>query len=222
MARVRKKASWVLRVSTIWCWIVTAAVAATPKDTHQTDALKSAAPAALRKMLPSLDSAWMKQRHGFDGDDDLKNVSVGEPFQPHILTEDAVKKYREGDAVLKALEPYAKWYLPVISKGKTACWLSLYQNSAGNWQADSLGMADWAHVWAEVCREWPATKGYSPTFVIMPSRQRFYFTIPEATPANLTPLSRPTAGTKPGSYKTLQPANETFAELRRQENPGPK
>src|SRR5689334_12309191 len=135
MVRVRQKSTFALRAWMMWFWILAVAVQAAPTVTNQTEVLKSAAPAALRRMLPSLDSAWMKQRHGFDPGDDLKNVTVGQPFQPYILTEDAIKTYRNGDAVLKALEPYAKWYLPVISKGKVACWLSLYQNNAGNWEA---------------------------------------------------------------------------------------
>ncbi|MGZ5567132.1 MAG: hypothetical protein ACXWKG_08980 [Limisphaerales bacterium] len=174
---------------------------------------------ALHKMLSVLDSGWMKQRHGFAPDDDLKNVTLGEPFEPFVLTDEAIKDYKEGEPLTKILQPTGKLYFPVVSKGKTACWLTLYKNNAGTWSADSLGMADWARVWAGVCTDWPSGKGYSPIFIIMPRQQRFFFTVPQQTPQNLTPLSRPVADAAPQSYKNLQSARATFSELRGQQNP---
>ena len=157
-------------------------------QTAQLDAIIKAGPGALKMLLPVLDSPAMKQRHGFAPDDDMKAVTLDQPFEPCILTEAAMQKYIAGAEVQKSLAPGGKWYFPVISKGHTACWLSVFRRADGSWMADSLGMADWARVWADVCQDWPATNGFTPILVIVPSRQQFFFTVPQAKPPNLTLL----------------------------------
>lgn len=176
--------------------------------------LTAAAQGALKRFLPSLDSAVMKERHGFAPDDDFKGLSLGEPFEAFFLHREGLKTYAGG--VLDALlMPGETWYFPVISRGKAACLVSVARWDDGRLVDDKLGMPEVARAWAAIRTTWPANKGYTPHFVIIPWLQQFYFTIPQADPPNMTLLSIETKESAlPQTYQRLTPASEAFVKLR--------
>ena len=176
--------------------------------------LSNAASAAIKKFLPALDSPEMKERHGFAPNDGFSKVTLGDPFQPRYLPEEAIEKYATGAKVTDLLIGGNSWYFPVFSDGKIACFLTLIQQSDGSWMEDKLGMAELARIWAAVCDAWPASKGYTPVFIIVPSRQRFLFTVPQAGFENLTPLPVLPNMADPKRYAQLSDAAKTFAALR--------
>lgn len=179
------------------------------------DGVAQAGAAALKDFLPALDSQVMKKTHGFASDDDLSAVTLGQPFESRYLIPDAAKKYVKDAKVEEFLAESRTWFFPVISKGTQACLLSVIHRQDGSFQKDKLGMAQLARVWAAVIDAWPAEKGYMPLLVIVPSHQRFYFTVPQAQPPNLTRISIEQADqASPKLFKKLTPADEAFAELR--------
>ncbi len=179
------------------------------------EGVAQAASIALKEFLPSLDSPKMKKTHGFAPDDDLSAVTLGEPFETRFLTAESAKKYTKGAKVEEFLTESRNWFFPVMSKGSQACLLSVMQKQDGTFMKDKLGMAQLACVWAAVMEAWPTEKGYTPLLVIVPSRQRFYFTVPQAQPPNLTRISIEQAeSASPKLFKKLAPANEAFGELR--------
>ena len=177
--------------------------------------LREAGEAALKAFLPALDSPSMKATHGFATDDNLKAVTLGEPFQPQYLSEEAIAKYTSGMKVSTLLTPAANWFLPAISKGNVAALVSVLRREDGTFVEDSLGMPELARAWAAIRDTWSKDKGFAPVFVIVPSRQRFYFTVPEAMPANLTPINLVDGAASRKIYKTLTNAEEAITALRR-------
>lgn len=175
--------------------------------------LAAAAQAALKKFLPALDSASMKETHGFAPGDDFKELTLGEPFEPFYLNPDGIKKYA-GGKVTDALVPSASWYFPVRSRDRLACLVSVVKWTDGKLMEERLGMPEVARAWAAINEAWPASKGFTPLFIIVPSQQRFYFTIPQADPPNMTPISielKESALSK--TYEHLTPASTVFAGL---------
>lgn len=182
--------------------------------------LAEAGQAALTKFLPALDSPTMKQTHGFAPDDDFSAVTLGTPFEPRYLTPDVIGKYAKGAPVESVLTASRRWYFPVQSKGRLACLLSVIHRADDRLLEDKLGMAQLARIWAAVNEAWPAEKGNTPLLVIVPSHQRFYFTVPQAAPPNLTRFSIEQAETaSPATFEKLTTADEAFAELREQSSP---
>ncbi|MFA6290448.1 MAG: hypothetical protein WC637_01630 [Victivallales bacterium] len=177
--------------------------------------LAQAGSKALKEFLPALDSPKMKKTHGFAPEDDLSAVTLGEPFETRYLLVESTKEYVKGAKVENFLIESRNWFFPVLSRGSQACLLSVIQNQDGSFQKDKLGMAQLARVWAAVLEAWPVTKGYTPLLVVMPSRQRFYFTVPQAQPPNLTRICIEQAESASVKlYKNLTPADVAFEDLR--------
>ena len=160
----------------------------------------------------------MKETHGFAGNDDLKKVVLGKPFEVFLLTDEAIQKY-QGGKITEVLTKSGTWYFPVNSNGKLACFLSVDKQTDGTFAPDSMGMAELARVWSNVNEAWPSTKNNHPLLVIVPSRQRFFFTVPEASFPNLTGLSIQTADQPRSFYEKLTRAEESFSALRNQSPP---
>ena len=180
--------------------------------------LTEAAQGALKRFLPSLDSAVMKERHGFPPEDDFKDLRLDEPFEPFYLKRDATKtdaagKYA-GGKVTEVLAPSANWYFPVRSRGRLACLVSVVQWDDGKLVEDKLGMPELARAWAAIREAWPASKGFTPYFIIVPSHQLFYFTVPQVDPPNMTLVAiEKKESALPKTYERLSPASEAFAFL---------
>lgn len=177
--------------------------------------LAQAGAAALKEFLPALDTPTMKKTHGFGADDDFSAVTLGEPFESRYLLSGSANKYVKGANVEEFLTESRHWFFPVLSKGAKACLLSVIFTKDGSFQKDKLGMAQLARVWAAVVEAWPESEGYAPILVIVPSHQRFYFTVPQAQPSNFTRISIDQAEfASPELFRKLTPADEAFAELR--------
>lgn len=176
--------------------------------------LAAAAQAALKKFLPALDSGVMKKTHGFAPEDDFKDLRLGDPFELMILTSDAIGEYKSG-AISSVLAPSGSWYFPVLTRGQVACLVSVARGAGGTLVEDKLGMPELAHTWAAITQAWPADKGYTPQFIIVPTRQRFYLTVPQVEPPNLTPVNIDAKDAAlPQTYQQLKPATEALAFLR--------
>jgi hypothetical protein len=176
--------------------------------------LGDAAQSALKKFLPALDSGAMKKTHGFAAEDDFKELSLGEPFEPFYLNPDGIGKYA-GGKVMDSLVPSATWSFPVFSRGHLACLVSVVKWTDGKLLEEKLGMPELARAWAAITEAWPAGKGYTPIFIVVPSHQRFFFTVPQVEPPNMTPVSiERKESALPKTYEKLVPAPESFALLR--------
>ncbi len=176
--------------------------------------IHAAARTAMDKFEKSLTSKEVKETHGFAGDEDFSQIEFGTPVEQKLLRQDRLK---DADAAKldDLLVPTSVWYVPVKSKGKLACLVSVRQEDGKRWVEDKLGMIELAQALDAIARAWPADKGYTPVLVIVPAMQRFYFQIPEKTPANLTYLDirAPEAGS-PETWKKLSPAETALAELK--------
>jgi hypothetical protein len=177
--------------------------------------LEAAAQKALKIFLPALDSASMKETHGFAPTDDFKELTLGQPFEPFFLNPAGIGKYA-GGKVTDVIEASGSWYFPVRSRDHLACLVSVVKLPEGKLVEERLGMPEVARAWAAINEAWPAGKGYTPIFIIVPSEQRFYFTVPQAEPPNMTLVnieSKDSALAK--TYERLMPAGTVFAALRR-------
>jgi hypothetical protein len=176
--------------------------------------IHAAARAAMDKFEKSLTSKEVKETHGFAGDDDFSQIEFGTPVKQKLLRQD---RLAEADTAKldELLVPTSVWYVPVKSKGKLACLVSVRQEDGKRWVEDKLGMIELAQALGAVAEAWPKDKGFTPVLVIMPAMQRFYFQIPEKSPANLTQLDirAPKAGS-PETWKELAPATSALAELK--------
>jgi hypothetical protein len=176
--------------------------------------LHDAAQAALKKFLPALDSPAMKETHGFLPADDFKALTLGDSFEPCFLNPDGIRKYA-GGKVADVLTPSASWYFPVKSRDRLACLVSVMKMPDGKLMEERLGMPEVARAWAAIIEAWPAGKGFKPIFIIVPSQQRFYFTIPQVEPPNMTPIDIENKDAAlPKTYERLTPASAAFASLR--------
>jgi hypothetical protein len=176
--------------------------------------LAAAGQKALMAFLPALDSPSMKETHGFAPDDDFKQIVLGEPFEPFYLSPKGIAKFADGK-VADVLEPSASWYFPVMSREKLACLVAVIKTDEGTLMEEKLGMPELARAWAAINAAWPAGKGYTPLFIIVPSRQRFFFTVPQAEPSNMTSISIENKDSAlPGTYARLTPAQTAFNSLR--------
>lgn len=178
------------------------------KDIH------AAARAAMDKFEKSLTSKEVKETHGFAGDDDFSKIEFGTPVEQRLLRQD---RLADADAAKldDLLVPTSVWYVPVKSKGRLACLVSVRHEDGKRWVEDKLGMVELAQALGAIAEAWPKDQGYTPVLVILPASQRFYFQIPEKTPANLTPLDirAPKAGMA-GTWRKLAPAESALAELK--------
>jgi hypothetical protein len=190
------------------CSTVHAAAPPPEKEIH------AAARAAMAKFEKSLTSKEVKETHGFAGDDDFSKIEFGTPVEQKMLRQD---RLNEAKAVQleEVLAPTSVWYVPVKSNGKLACLVSVRQEDGNRWVEDKLGMVELARTLGAVAEAWPKDKGYTPVLVIVPAMQRFYFQIPEKSPANLTLLDirAPKAGLA-GTWKDLAPAEAGLADLK--------
>jgi hypothetical protein len=176
--------------------------------------IHAAAHAAMEKFQKSLTSKEVKETHGFAGDDDFSKIEFGTPVEQKLLRQD---RLADADAAKldDLLVPTSVWYVPVKSKGKLACLVSVRLEDGKRWVEDKLGMVELAQALGAIAEAWPKDQGYTPVLVILPASQRFYFQIPEKTPANLTPLDirAPKAGMAE-TWRKLAPAESALAELK--------
>lgn len=167
------------------------------------------------KFAPALDGAEVKKTHGFAADDDLGQIRFGTPVEQKLLPKDLLEDPSKKSSA-ELLKDTGVWMVPVLSRDKLACLVSVRRDVAGQWTEDRLGMVELARALDAVCRAWPADKGYRPVLVVAPSLQRFFVQVPQQAPENLTPLDihAPASGV-PDTWKTLKPAATTIDSLRK-------
>jgi hypothetical protein len=129
-----------------------------------------------------------RQDYGFTKTDSLDKATLGDPFNLHTITPDALLNYSGDVPVASILTTTDLWYFPVMMQNKVRCIL-VVDYLDGEWQAVSLGYANLAKSLNQVRRNWPAASGYNPVLIAVFQAKKFLVTIPEAPGENLTILS---------------------------------
>lgn len=209
--------SWLILVAIPIVWIALAMTIMSPLSAAEppaTPEIHKAARAAMDKFVAALNEPDVKTTHGFAADDDFSRLSFGSPVEQKLLPKDRLEDQAKKTAA-ELLQPTGVWLVPVLSRDKLACLVTVRRDAAGKWSEEKLGMVELARALDAVCRAWPADKGFRPVLVVVPSVQGFFFQIPQQSPENLTPLDiRAAAAGAPETWKALKPAAESIARLR--------
>ena len=210
-------ASWFSGFAIPFVWIALAMAIMSPLSAVEppaTPEIHEAARAAMTKFVPALSGPEVKTTHGFAADDDFSQLRFGPPVEQKLLPKDRLEDPAK-KAASELLQPTGVWLVPVLSRDKLACLVTVRRDAAGKWSEEKLGMVELARALDAVCRAWPADKGFRPVLVVVPSVQGFFFQIPQQSPENLTPLDiRAPAAGSPETWKALKPAAESIARLR--------
>ncbi len=193
----------------------------TPPPTSLPDGLEAGGKAALETMLPVVKnkSPRLREELGFSPSDDLSDLHLGKPFELQILNPNEIVKKDAENNVQKLLVRSGQWYFPLISQNRTVSLLSVVERSKASglsgsvWVADSLGMPKVANEWNAVTTKWPLQKGYTPMLIMFPPNGQYFFTIPQVSFPNLTPLNLPLTTTDSAHKKMLWKAGPTISQL---------
>ena len=90
--------------------------------------------------------AGSRQQYGFSETGLLDKAYLGDPFNLHIITPDALFSYSEGVPVASILTPIDQWYFPVMMGNQIRCFL-VVDRMDGRWEAVSLGYVTLAQVY---------------------------------------------------------------------------
>lgn len=209
--------SWFIRFVIPLAWIALALLIICPLSAAEppaTPEIHKAARAAMDKFVAALTEPEVRTTHGFAADDDFSRLSFGTPVEQKLLPKDRLEDKAKKTAA-ELVQPTGVWMVPVLSRDKLACLVTVRRDAAGKWSEEKLGMVELARALDAVCRAWPPDKGFRPVLVVVPSVQGFFFQIPQQSPENLTPLDiRAAAAASPETWKTLKPAAESIARLR--------
>jgi hypothetical protein len=141
--------------------------------------------------------------YGFALDADFSQASLGAPLLLHTIKPSALSSNQANDTVSSVVSQTPMWFFPVMMGTEVKAML-VVDRQDNEWKAVSLGYAPLAGEWNQVLSQWPAAKGFHPRLVAVFQAAKFYFTVPEVSDRNLTPLLSP-RNTGP-SAKTLPPA----------------
>lgn len=209
--------SWFILFVMPLAWIALALLMMRPLSAAEppaTPEIHKAARAAMDKFVAALTEPEVRTTHGFPADDDFSRLSFGTPVEQKLLPKDRLEDKAKKTAA-ELVQPTGVWMVPVLSRDKLACLVTVRRDAAGKWSEEKLGMVELARALDAVCRAWPSEKGFRPVLVVVPSVQGFFFQIPQQSPENLTPLDiRAAAAASPETWKTLKPAAESIARLR--------
>jgi hypothetical protein len=128
------------------------------------------------------------QDYGFTKTDSLDKAYLGDPFNLHTITPDALLNYNNEVPVASILTVTDMWYFPVMIQSEIRCIL-VVDHMDGKWQAVSLGHANLAKSLDQVRRNWPAENGYNPVLIAVFQAKKFLVMVPEAPEAGLSVLS---------------------------------
>jgi hypothetical protein len=163
----------ILIIAVLFCISPLAAEAVTgPAD------VADAAGAGLSSFLGHI-PADSRQEYGFTQTDPLDKAYLGDPYNLHMITPDALFSYSEGVPVASILTVTNQWYFPVMIQDKIRCFL-IVDRMDDKWEAVSLGYATLARSMNQVRADWPADKGYSPVLIAVFQAKKYLVMIPEA------------------------------------------
>jgi hypothetical protein len=169
--------------------------------------ITAAAKAGLPTFLARIPAGSM-QEYGFNNNDSLDKACLGDPFNLHVITPDALFSYSEGVPVASILTVIDQWYFPVMIQDQIRCFL-IVDRMEGKWEAVSLGYAALAKFMNQVETEYPAEKGFSPTLIAVFQAKTYLVMIPES--GNIL-LQLPPTMTASASGKTV-PGSGQIADI---------
>ncbi len=193
----------ILVITVLLCMSPLAAEAVTaPAD------LTDAAKVGLKHFL-DLIPAGSRQEYGFSETGSLDKAYLGDPFNLHVITPDALFSYSEGVPVASILTPIDQWYFPVMMENQIRCFL-VVDRMDGQWEAVSLGYVTLAKFMNQIGLSWPAEKGYNPVLIAVFQAKKYLVLIPEA--GELLMQASP-AQTVSGSGQAVSGANQAAGIL---------
>ena len=113
---------------------------------------------------------------------------IGDPWQLYTITPDALLSAREKTEVEDLITPTGLWYFPVILDGTSRVIINV-DRMDGRWEAVAFGSAPLAGELEKISRQWPKAGGYTPKLVAVYQAAAYFFTVPEKSSRNLTPLT---------------------------------
>ncbi|MGO9312012.1 MAG: hypothetical protein ACLQDI_04660 [Syntrophobacteraceae bacterium] len=194
----------ILAITVLLCMSPLAAEAVTAPAADVTDAAK----VGLKHYL-DLIPAGSRQEYDFSATGSLDKAYLGDPFNLHIITPDALFSYSEGVPVASILTPIDQWYFPVMMGNQIRCFL-VVDRMDGRWEAVSLGYVTLAKFMNQIRLSWPAEKGYNPVLIAVFQAKKYLVLIPEAGEL-LLPVSP--AQTASGSGQPVSGANQAAGIL---------
>ncbi len=126
--------------------------------------------------------------YGFAPGDDFARAEVSAPFLLHKITPSALEAYRPGRSIASVISSTETWYFPVQIDGEAKTILTVGRIKGSPWQAVGIGGAPLSRELQKMRERWPASRGYNPRLVVVYQAATYFFTVPEVSKTNLTPL----------------------------------
>lgn len=114
-------------------------------------------------MLQAIPQAEL-DHFNFNSAQELEQATLGSPIQLNTIHPDDILEYEAQTPIQDLLITTNIWLFPVIANGKTRCFLTVDKIN-GNWEATSIGSAQLAEEWSNICDAYPQGSGYGKTFV---------------------------------------------------------
>ena len=156
----------------------------------ETAAILAAAQPEFDSLLDEAESA--KPSFGFDADDNLHDVVMGDPMPVYTVSEDNACEFCDGDKVESVLKQSGQWLIPLTINGTLRTFIKVTEVSDNNTNkyVARLGSVSAAKVWRVILDRWPPQKNFHPKLVMYPGIPGYFFTIPEIDPQNMTDIVR--------------------------------
>jgi hypothetical protein len=186
--------------------------------------VQTAAQSGLSGLLGSI-KPNMLEVFNFSATDNLKECTLGEPFQLRDVSSAAIEKYSAGTSAASMMTETTLWYFPVYCNNELKIFL-LVDKVNGVFQAASLGYAPLAVKFRSILSQFPRAKGFHHVLSMNFQTQKYMISIPEESATNLTPLTISTGSTGTSLKKSsssasagsellqLQDVSQTVNELR--------
>ncbi len=128
------------------------------------------------------------EKYGFAPGDDFARAELGVPFLLYAMNPSALEAYEPGQPISPLISSTRTWYFPVLIDGQAKTILTVGRVGGSSWQAVGIGRAALSKELQKVRERWPASKGYDPQLVAVFQAATYFFTVPEVSDSNLTPL----------------------------------
>lgn len=152
----------------------------------------------------------------------LKDLSLGRPFRMNQILPDVLEKHKSGESTTEIFSPTTQYYFPV-TVGTTTTALLIVDKVNGRWKAVSMGYSELASEIARVKASWPASKGFHVQFAVSLQARRHFFSVPEKSRTNITPIQRTSAAPRKAhdarerkNYEDLNEVSEIIPSLKRE------
>lgn len=135
-----------------------------------------------------------KEDFGFTGNDNLKHVVLGAPYNLYTIAPEALAQYKDRSPVTSILSNTKLWYFPVLLNNKARTILVVDQLD-GEWRAVSLGHTYLANTLETITQRWPSSKGFNPMLINIFQANQYLLAVPEINVNALIIISGPVVKT---------------------------